>query len=110
MPTVELCRTDGKRRVGVALLEGVVRASPQNPFGIVCLLQGLEESEQAVIRLETCSRAPIIRLELRQRGLLECKVSVQIRLCGRYRLVAKPQSDHRGIDACLQQLHRGTVP
>jgi hypothetical protein len=47
-----------------------------------CLLQRLEESEQAVIRLETRSLAPVVRLELRQSRVLECKVSVQIGLRG----------------------------
>ena len=80
------------------------------PFGIVGLSQRLEESEQSVIRLETRSLDSTVRLELRQGCFFECKVSVQIALRGLYRLMAEPQGNYGGINACLKQFHRGAVP
>ena len=107
MPTAELCRTDWKRRLVVALLQRVVRPSTQLPSGIVGLLQRLKESEQSVIRLETRWLGSAVRLELRQGCFFECKVSVQIGLRGLYRLMAEPQ---RRINTRLKQFHRSAVP
>jgi hypothetical protein len=64
------------------------------PFGIVGLLQRLEESEQSVIRLEARLLGLDVRLELRQCRFFECKVSVQIGLRGLYRLMAEPQGNY----------------
>ena len=50
------------------------------------------------------------RLDLRQRRLLQRQVGVQVDLGGLDRLVAKPERDHRAVDAGLEELHRRAVP
>src|SRR5262245_58459962 len=68
------CRAVGARRVRIT--RDFMRHS--------LVSQRLEESEEAVIRLETCTLAAVVRLELRQGCLFECKVGVQIALRGLY--------------------------
>src|SRR3981081_2544875 len=51
-----------------------------------------------------------VRLELRQSGVLECEMGMQVGLRRFDRLMAEPQRDHGALDACMQQLHRSAVP
>jgi hypothetical protein len=51
-----------------------------------------------------------LQLALRRRGLLQREVGVQVDLSGLDRHVAKPERDHRTVDAGLEELHRRTVP
>src|SRR3546814_19195286 len=50
-----------------------------------------------------------MRLELGERGGLECDMSMEIGLRRQDRLMSEPQRDHRQVDTRLEQFHRGGV-
>src|SRR3546814_331325 len=51
-----------------------------------------------------------MRLELGERGGLERDMRMEVGLRRLDRLMPEPKRDHRQVDTCLEQFHRGGVP
>src|SRR3546814_8400409 len=71
--------------------------------------QSVEKGPEPVLRLKYRGSLHIMRLELGERGGLECDMSMEIGLRRQDRLMSEPQRDHRQVDTRLEQFHRGGV-
>ena len=71
-------------------------------------LERLEEAEEGVWRAIPARRA-VWRCRSSERSLLESEVGVQIHLCGLDALMPEPERDDCGVDAGVQESHRGGV-
>ena len=78
MPSAELRRTGLGRWSAHIVYRGVCEDRPKLNIGIVCLSQCLEKVEQAVARIEACSRVTFVRLKLGQCRFFKCEVSMQV--------------------------------
>ncbi len=68
------------------------------------------KSAQSIFRFKPPESLHIMRLELGERGGLERDMRMAIGLRRMDRLLPEPKRDHRQVDTCPEQFHRGGVP